>query len=236
MTPDDPRHGKNTGYLAGCRQQCCRDAAARKEKARRLDQLRGLDRTVPVLGAERRVHALQALGWPPRMLSAHIGMSEDWLHATIRTKSGRIYRHNFNRIVALYDEFSMKIGPSDITRRRAQLAGWAPPLAWDDIDDKDERPKVPRARNAALGRGVDEVRVQRVLSGENLPTTREEKTEIMRRWLASGRSERQLCKRMGWKEGRYSTPKSALSTDGVDNGLGTVGALSHSQDDERQAS
>ena len=45
-----------------------------------------------------------------------------------------------------------------------------------------------------------------ILAGEKLPTTTAERREIMRRWLASGRTESSLCERMGWKASRY-TPR-----------------------------
>jgi hypothetical protein len=34
-------------------------------------------------------------------------------------------------------------------------------------------------------------------------TSRLEKIEIMRRWLADGRSEAELCRLTGWRAGRY---------------------------------
>lgn len=41
MTPDDPRHGKNSGYVAGCREGCCRVARTRAAKRRALRLLAG---------------------------------------------------------------------------------------------------------------------------------------------------------------------------------------------------
>ena len=36
-----------------------------------------------------------------------------------------------------------------------------------------------------------------------------EKSEIVRRWLRAGRSERLLCQLTGWREGRYRVPSEA---------------------------
>ncbi len=39
--PDDPRHGRHSGYMAGCKEECCR-AASRASKARWRAQIRAI--------------------------------------------------------------------------------------------------------------------------------------------------------------------------------------------------
>ena len=65
-------------------------------------------------------------------------------------------------------------------RTWAKRHGFAPPLAWDDIDDPDEKPNYgERADHHAR----DEAVIERFLGGEfKLPTTRPERVEIIRRW------------------------------------------------------
>lgn len=149
MTPDDQRHGTHAGHVAGCREQCCRDAAARYERGRQWDRLSGRPRTVPTLGARRRINALQAIGWSAEDLSARLGHSRAWLNMTVNhNRSGVMYRRNFELIDDLYRELCMTFGPSRITASRAAAKGWAPPLAWDDIDDPNEKPGVRKAGRA----------------------------------------------------------------------------------------
>lgn len=60
--------------------------------------------------------------------------------------------------------------------------------------------------------GTDEARIQRVLDGEyHLDVNPAEKTEVSRRWAASGRSLADLSRLTGWREGRYFT----IQADGV---------------------
>jgi hypothetical protein len=209
MSPDDARHGTNAGYVAGCRQTCCKDAAARYERGISWDHMNGRYRKVPIIGARRRVEALQALGWALEDLSRHMGMSRAWLHVTINAnKSGLIYRRNHDRIAALYDELSMTLPPESrcIVRQRnaARRKGLYPPLAWDDgsIDDPAARPRRGSSRPARKS-DVDPVVVDRLIAGEHVKATQAERNEAMRRWLAMGRSEKSLCEMHGWKDGRY---------------------------------
>lgn len=144
MSPDDPRHGTYAGYQAGCHDACCRSAAADYQRRRYLDhQVLGLPpRCVDPTGSRRRIHALQRIGWSAEALSARLGHSRAWLNVTLNRDASRgINQTTAAAITALYEELCMTPGPSDITRRRAIAAGWAPPLAWDDIDDPAEQPK-----------------------------------------------------------------------------------------------
>lgn len=42
MTPDDPRHGEARGYIAGCRDACCRVPRNRQLKRREIEVLHGV--------------------------------------------------------------------------------------------------------------------------------------------------------------------------------------------------
>jgi hypothetical protein len=98
----------------------------------------------------------------------------------------------------MYQELSMQPGPSVHTARRAKAAGWVTPLAWDNIDNPNEAPSV-----GGHDDDIDPVVVMRLLNGHNIPATRAERTETIRRWVADGRPTRELNQLYGWKIERY---------------------------------
>lgn len=151
LAADDPRHGTTAGYNAHYktdRNPCheCREAKYLYEKRRRMDQqLRGITRTVASIGLRRRVQALQRLGWPLSTIAAGAGWKNPQALQYVM-KSPTVFRDSRDRICAVYDELSMKIPPHTSgnvrARKRAIANGFAPPLAWDNIDDPNERPKI----------------------------------------------------------------------------------------------
>lgn len=103
-----------------------------------LDLERVPDRChVPALGARRRVQALSAIGWSQGDIAERLGISQQALANSLRTEvmTARVSR----RIRDVYTELEMSEGPSLRTRKRAVAQGWAPPAAWDDIDDPHEQ-------------------------------------------------------------------------------------------------
>lgn len=208
LAADDARHGTYAGYAAGCRQQCCRDGAARYQRGLELDHLRGKPRTVLIIGSRRRIEALQALGWSAEALSLRLGYSRAWLHATLHAnRGGRISRRNAEKIANLYDDLSMTLPPeTHCTGRQRDLArrnGYAPPLSWDD-DTIDDPTAKPRGISYDVGRSIpDPIVVERLLAGDRVHSNRAEKEEAMRRWVAMGRSKKSLCEMHGWHQGRY---------------------------------
>lgn len=198
MSPNDPRHGTNAGYLAhfagpqsdAAPCPACRSAHA--EYRRRLRARRYIGRVdalyIDATGTTRRIRALQALGWPLYLLDQELG------HGDGRQRGGCNYVHNLTRqprvhidtaakIDALFRRLSMSVGPSGRARAVARRKGYAPPLAWDDIDDPDEQPKGHLATTDAL----DDVAIDRRIAGDRVPLTTTEKAEARRRWVATGR-------------------------------------------------
>lgn len=140
MTPDDPRHGTTAGHAAGCRLTCCREARNSDERQRRKHrEVLGIIRTVDKTGTVRRIQALWAIGWT----SAHIAKACGWGAPQAVTEivavRSHTYRATAETVARVYDELCMTLGPSAKNRRDAARKGWAPPLAWDDIDH-DEAP------------------------------------------------------------------------------------------------
>lgn len=185
---------------------------------------------VPALGTVRRLRALQALGWTQRQLSEYVDVSAARIghlsqgHRTNkRTGEDQVTTHvhieTAEAIGQLYRKLCMTLPPDPDSwvakrqRRHARNLGWAPPLAWDDIDDPSEHRHVHREdeerRPQRRASDVDDAIVRRVLYGEILHTTKAERDKIMRLWRAGGRSEKELCERMSWKSSRYGKEPAA---------------------------
>lgn len=148
MNDDDPRHGTPAGYSAHRRAQVpycqpCRDAMARYQHQRTVSHYLGRPLAVPTLGFRRRIEALQAIGWSVNAIADRLGIDVRVLPA--RMKSTYVRSVMFERMAAIYNELCMTV-PSDryANRRRtiARRKGYAPPLAWDDIDTDLEPVKV----------------------------------------------------------------------------------------------
>lgn len=154
MRPDDPRHGTNAGYLAHMRSErraCedCRRAHVRYEKRRKHDTHRGTPRLIDPTGTQRRIQALVALGWTYGKIGERLGISSGGVYRMI-VRYGVVRRDIAERAAAVYDEMSMTLPPTrtrqekrdaSYARTVARKHGWAPPLAWDNIDDPNEIPK-----------------------------------------------------------------------------------------------
>lgn len=154
------RHDTVSAYRYGCRcpNACEAQRLYRKRRRYNLQPPGYVDGT----GTRRRVQALIAIGWPAHRLGAEMGLADG--------KSVRQLGHGHKvtppvaaRVSRLYERLSMTPGPSAISRRRAQAAGWAPPLAWEhrDIDDPKARP----ARWAVPEREPDEISIEHVCAG-----------------------------------------------------------------------
>lgn len=212
MTPDDQRHGKVAGYVAGCRESCCRDAVARYECGRQLDILKGHARTVPGVGTARRVQALAALGWSYPELAKRLGLEGKSGREVVRRyarTNGRFLATTAARVDRLYRELCMTPPPQSTPDERyayrralnaARRHGWVPPLAWDDIDN-DPAPVAAPAREGDIDHAV----VERMLaSGERVrKLTAAEAEEVCRRALARGMSTVQIRELYSLKVERY---------------------------------
>lgn len=140
--PSTTRHGDANAYAnAGCRCPDARADRARKIKQWRYDRAHGRTYRVPALGARRRLRALMAIGWDMRTVAAMLGR-HDRLDGIVRSNSTQqtVTRALDRRIRVLYDRLSATPGPSEFARGAARTHGYAPPLAWDNIDDPDEQP------------------------------------------------------------------------------------------------
>lgn len=173
---------------------------------------------VPRIGVIRRVRALNAIGWPRTEIAARLGMTPQNLTQLVNGCRGADARPNawvqgetWHKVADLYDELCMIPGPSRRSRIVAARKGWAPPLAWVNIDDANEKPtEIRRHWHAGPNHNeVDHAVVERLLSGERIKATRAEKEEALRRWVAAGRPARQFTEMHRWHDGRYAQNEDA---------------------------
>jgi hypothetical protein len=151
-----------------------------------------------------------ALGWTSHRIATEAGLQHRnhvWriIHGQKGKPTSWIQRDTDKWVREVYERLCMTL-PTDRyakrTRAHAARKGWAPPLAWDDIDDPAERP-AGRYNERRHHDDIDPAVVDRLLAGKPTRSTRAERDEAMRRWKAMGRPERALCEALGWKDGRY---------------------------------
>lgn len=164
------------------------------------------------VGVVRRVQALTRLGWSAPQIAAEAGIPYTTI-VRLRDHADRqwVGRDDLRDAVAVaYDALSMKVPP--LTRwtsrlaGKAERAGWAPPLAWDEgsIDDPDARPAGDVTRGRRSTTDLDHGVVDDILAGDyHLAATVAERREVCRRWVRQGRSLAELGRLTGWRTDRY---------------------------------
>lgn len=214
MTPDDPRHGTEPGHTQHYRdgEKSCPTCLEAHRKAQIIRRL--YPHKTSALGTQRRIQALQALGHSRQRIAEEMGYGD--LGALTRVmRCDTILIRTAKRAAEAYDRLSMVVpqgGGPERARTWARRHGFAPPLAWDNIDDPDERPMRGVDRHGRSHDSYDDAAVVRLLDGDTtVHSTRPEREEAMRRWLAAGRSEKSLCQIHGWHDGRYKPRDEELS-------------------------
>lgn len=114
-----------------------------------------------VTGTVRRLQALAAIGWSLREVGRRLGISPQTLRGLMCQE--RCTTATRDKVAALYDELSMIVGGNPRTVTWAAKRGFAPPLAWDDIDDPAATPATADDTD-----DVDELAVDAVLDGHRL--------------------------------------------------------------------
>lgn len=96
------------------------------------------------VGIQRRLMALGRLGWSMRAIANTSGLDVDGLKRLWKRDAHFVRADVAAGVLDVYDRLSMQPPPDGASatraRREAAERGWAPPLAWEDIDDKDEQP------------------------------------------------------------------------------------------------
>lgn len=143
MNADDPRHGTVRGYIAHGRSGVPRCDACRTAWRRYDKRLKAVGPfTVSTLGSQRRIRALHRLGWSRLDIAQACGYQDG---SALKSIMGHptMSATTAAKVAAAYERMSMRQGSgpkADWWRRRAEAAGWPPPLAWDDID-RDLEPR-----------------------------------------------------------------------------------------------
>lgn len=150
ICPSDHAHAASTRCRSrhGCTCTECRARAAASQRASYRAGASSTPLLVDSLGAHRRIQALRRMGWSASAIAVHAGRSESWVGAILRER--KITRASYELIERIFNQLHMKSpqpttrterSAIERTRGHAAREGWAPPLAWDNIDDPSERPK-----------------------------------------------------------------------------------------------
>ena len=165
-----------------------------RERAERLLAVRfDLDaippgRNVDATGTRRRIEALMRLGWSQAHIGEALGVSRQRVS---KYRGGAHVQSDTARAVRdLFDKWWDKTGPEIRVVNKAIREGFPPPLAWDDIDDPNEAPHLDDADV------VDEVALARLMAGDPVEATRDERREAVRRLAEAGHSDADIAGRL----------------------------------------
>lgn len=89
----------------------------------------------------RRVQALLADGYTPAVLAKSLAWEERWIRDL--ADGGEASPAVADLMRRAYDKFAGRPGPNFESAENFRRAGYAPPLAWEDID-VDSRPRYLR--------------------------------------------------------------------------------------------
>lgn len=149
-------------------------------------------------GAQRRLQALTAIGWPLMYLAARLGVARPTLDAVMRNRKVTARRHR--EIAALFDElWATPFEPVDIAGRRARsraltlarTSRWLPPMAWDDIDT-DAEPPAPDGNYV----GIDQTAIDLAVAGADVRLTVLERREAVRHLVGQHLSDPAIAERL----------------------------------------
>lgn len=192
VCPPEHKHAETSTCRTahGCRCAECVQAHTEYEFWRRA-MVRTGRRTpnvaVPVRGTRRRLQALMTLGWSQRALAARLGTTQNqvWL---ILERQVSVTRETAEHVAEVYEQLWNVRPPAETRGERASVGrasvyarrrGFAPPMAWDDIDH-DEGPQE------GIEVDVDEARVALAVDGVPVELTTREREEAVRALNARG--------------------------------------------------
>lgn len=102
---------------------------------------------IPALGTRRRIQALYADGWAMSRIAEVAHLDPYQVRVISRGIPQEVYLSTAQSIERAFEQLSMAAPIDRFTNRaraQAQRRGWAPALAWDDIDDPSELPKITK--------------------------------------------------------------------------------------------
>jgi DNA-binding XRE family transcriptional regulator len=156
MLPDDPRHGTTAGHKAHRRdgEKACAPCVAAKTRYEKSRTVYGA-RMVPAIGTRRRIQALMAMGHSGTVIAQALGVTAQAVHKIETGTSPSVFAATAERVAEAYERLCMTLPTGyhrNRVRNRAARLGYAPPLAWDNIDDPGERPN--RGSDTTVGGGL----------------------------------------------------------------------------------
>lgn len=163
---------------------------------------------VTTAGLTRRVRALCRLGWSIPRIAAACGVGHDTILDIRKRRPEFASRRVRDAIVKGYAASYMTLPEATddrqlagITRARnyAEAQGWSPPLAWDNIDDPNERPRGSRDERPSAS-CVDHAVVVRMLAGERMEHTASERREVVAHLWRLGLGAESIAQRCGLAE------------------------------------
>lgn len=116
-------------------------------------------------GITRRLQALRALGWTNSQIARLTGLYRATIRRIINDPHCMITPATARAITLTYERAAhhppqprtaQQEAAVDQVRRSALDRGWAPPMAWDDIDDPRETPTGIRRPGVSATADVDE--------------------------------------------------------------------------------
>lgn len=142
---------------------------------------------VPSLGTVRRLRALVSIGYTESFLAENLGMNVGNLSRVLLDPRPRVTSVTYEAVSSLFSSLWAvpQVGRhAGIARRVAERHRWVGPLAWDDIDDPDERPNVSGDSDVDT---FDETAVELAMAGQRVKLTPAERREAItrlhaRRW------------------------------------------------------
>lgn len=106
---------------------------------------------LPITGTQRRIQALHAIGHGALSISQATGISAYNIRAISQGERGAITAATYKTVRAAYRQLVCSPGISIRARNKAARLGWAPPTAWDDIDNPHARPELVGKSQAKVG-------------------------------------------------------------------------------------
>lgn len=103
---------------------------------------------VPIIGTQRRLRALVAIGYTNRQLAAELGSPYDHFNRLVDGRVTHCTASTARRAAAVFARLEETPAPDGLGARRslarAAKRGWLPPIVWnpDTIDDPAAKPEV----------------------------------------------------------------------------------------------
>lgn len=144
-------------------------------------------------GTRRRIEALAYMGWPSTLIAEHLGVTIQAVRGYANPNRRRVSVKTARAIRDIFNQFWSIEGPSAHSANRARARGWHGPLAWDDIDNPDEQPKV-----GMLNRGApDPIAVARLIAGERFDADRVDQITACAELTRRGMSAAEIADQLG---------------------------------------